>query len=180
MIKRKWNIFWAWEHEEEERWLTDMETDGWHFKKYRFFYYEFEKGEPNQYQYRLEMLPNLPSHPKSREYIDFLAEMGVEKVDSYLRWAYFRKSTADGPFELYSDLDQQIKHLRSISTFLWPLLVLTIINTFNCFNLIYLDAPFVGAPILMINTALICGIIGGLRKIKRKINRLEKERSFRE
>lgn len=180
MIKRKWNIFWAWEHEEEEQWLADMEADGWHFKKFRLFFYEFEKGEPNEYQYRLELLPHLPSHAESAKYIEFMEDMGVEMVDSYMRWAYFRKPYDGVPFELYSDLESRIKQLRNISAFLWPLLILTIANIINCFNIINLGAPFAGVPVLMITTALMVGIIGGLRKIKRKIDRLEKERSIRE
>ena len=107
MIKRKWNIFWAWEHEEEEQWLTDMEADGWHFKKFRLFFYEFEKGEPNSYQYKLELLPHLPSHAESAKYIEFMEDMGVEMVDSYMRWAYFRKpydpSLPEDEYEIFTD-----------------------------------------------------------------------------
>lgn len=180
MTMRKWKIYWAWEYEAEEKWLAEMEAQGWHFKKYRFFFYEFEKGEPNKYQYRLEMLPKLPAHPDSVRYIEFMEDMGVEMVDSYLRWVYFRKPYDDAPFELYSDLESRIKHLRGLYNFLWPLLILLCMNVLNCYNLVFLDATVVGLPILTSTLVLLFAIINGMRDIKKKLTKLEQERSIRE
>jgi hypothetical protein len=59
-------------------------------------------------------LEHPPAHPESIRFIRFLEESGAEHVASYLRWAYFRKKAADGPFEIYSDTASRIKHLERI------------------------------------------------------------------
>ncbi|MGN1248812.1 MAG: hypothetical protein ACI4XW_01950, partial [Candidatus Spyradocola sp.] len=46
-----------------------------------------------------------------------------------MRWAYFRKNVADGAFDLYSDLDSRITHLRRIEALILPLLILNFFNT---------------------------------------------------
>lgn len=72
----------------------------------------------NEYTYRIELLDNLPSSKKSRDYIRFLEETGVEKIGSYLRWVYLRKKKSEGDFDLFSDLDSRICHLTKILYFL--------------------------------------------------------------
>lgn len=180
MMIRKFNLFMAWEHEKEEQWLAKMESQGLHFKKYRLLWYEFEQGEPNQYQYKLEMLPNLPSHPESKAYIEFMEDMGIEVVDSYIRWVYFRKKWDDAPFELYSDADHRIRHLRGIFAFLLPLLAILLINLTNMRHLLSGDAPIAAVPLLLIIAALVVGIIRGMIGIHKKIKQLEKERALHE
>ena len=81
----KYRLFMAWEHEEEEQWLAEMESKGWHLTDVFWIRYQFEKGEANKYQYRLEMLPEVPSHPKSQEYIQFIEDTGAEMIGSYLK-----------------------------------------------------------------------------------------------
>lgn len=179
MTMRKFKMFWAWQYKAEEKWLAEMEAQGWHFKKYRFFYYVFEKGEPNQYQYRLEMLPEMPAHQKSKEYIRFMEDMGIEVVDSYLRWVYFRKPYSDEPFEVYSDLDHRIKHLKGLLNFLRPMLVLLICNVINCINLTRNVFPF-GFLLQILNIFLMLSMIAGLSGIKKQLAALEKERAIRE
>jgi hypothetical protein len=44
-----------------------------------------------------------------------MAENGVEHVDTYFRWVYFRKKATDGDFKIYSDFTSRIKHYQRIS-----------------------------------------------------------------
>ncbi len=110
------------DYEKEEAWLNQMAAKGLHFMSYVFPVYLFEDGEPGAYIYRLELLDELPSHPASRKYLRFLADSGVECVDTYLRWVYFRKPASDGPFELYTDAASRIRHYHRIMLLLGVLI----------------------------------------------------------
>ncbi|MBI9011855.1 MAG: DUF2812 domain-containing protein [Clostridiales bacterium] len=100
--------------EKEEIWLNKMVAKGYALSKYNFMTYHFERCNPGDYTYRIEFLDQLPSHPDSQEYIEFVKDLGVEYVDSYFRWVYFRKKTELGPFEIHSDSESRIKHYKSI------------------------------------------------------------------
>ena len=116
---RKW--FWVWEFDKEERWLNEMAAKGSALVSVGFAKYEFEECVPGEYQVRLELLENQPAHPESQKYIGFIEETGAEQVGKFMRWVYFRKKTADGPFDLFSDLESRIKHLKRIITLILPI-----------------------------------------------------------
>ncbi|SOC06150.1 uncharacterized protein DUF2812 [Ureibacillus xyleni] len=112
------------DYEKEEDWVNDMSKQGWHLISFNFNYFTFEKGEPGQYIYRNEMLSGLGAKDQSKEYIEFLQQSGVELVQRRFNWAYFRKNTSDGPFELYTDTSSKITYLNRIYTlFLFLMLV---------------------------------------------------------
>lgn len=117
---RKW--FWAWEFDEEEKWLTDMAAKGKALVSARYATYEFEYCEPGEYAVRLEMLENSPKSHEGQQYIGFVESTGAEYVGRVMKWVYFRKKTADGPFELHGDNATRLKHLKSIINLLRPLL----------------------------------------------------------
>ena len=106
-----------WDFEKEERWLNDMAAKGLALSDYSWGRYAFEETPRGAYLYRIELLENLPSHPESQAYLRFLEENGVEVVTSYMRWVYLRRSAAEGPFDLYTDLDSRIRHYKRILTF---------------------------------------------------------------
>ena len=104
--------------EKEEKWLNEMAAKGMHFIDFSFpGRYLFEKGEPGEYIYRLELLKHMPGHPESKAYIEFMEDTGIELVSTYFRWAWFRKKATDGPFDLYTDYSSQIKHYLRIFWF---------------------------------------------------------------
>lgn len=107
-----------WDFEREERWLNDMSAKGLALTDYSWCRYVFADAPKGQYLYRIELLENLPSHPESQAYLRFLEESGVEHVASYLRWVYLRRPAAEGPFDLYTDLDSKILHYRRVNA-LW-------------------------------------------------------------
>ncbi len=111
-VIHKW--FWAWEFEKEEQWLNKMSNMGLQLTDVSICRYVFEEGRPGEYQYKLQMLDNLPDNIESQQYIKFCEETGVEHIASLLRWVYFRKKTDGKKFELFSDIDSRIKHIRGI------------------------------------------------------------------
>ena len=121
---RKW--FWAWEFDKEEKWLDEMSAQGKVLVSARYATYEFEDCVPGEYAVRLEMLEHDPASEEGKQYIAFVEETGAEYVGHVMKWVYFRKKTADGPFELHGDNATRIKHLGSIIRLLKPLMALNV------------------------------------------------------
>lgn len=104
-------IFLLWQFDKEEKWINEMSAKGLQLTDVGPFRYVFEEGLPREYIYRLELLDELPTHPKSMEYIHFIEETGAEHIASLIRWVYFRKKNTEQGFDLFSDIDSRIKHL---------------------------------------------------------------------
>lgn len=127
--------------EREENWLNEMSQKGLQLVSYTPGRYVFEEGAPGEYIYRIELLDQLPSHHESRAYIRFMEEAGAEYVDSILRWVYFRKRAADGPFELYTDRDSLITHRKRIMALYG---VLGSVNVVTGINVVRNSTPGLG------------------------------------
>ena len=174
-VIHKW--FWAWEAEKEEKWLNEMCAKGLGLTSVGFARYEFEDCTPGEYQYRLEFLEHLPTHPESVQYIKFVEDTGAEQIGSITRWVYFRKKTADGPFDLFSDNASRIKHLSRIIALLLTLNIFNIyIGCYNIFLAIALDSPinYCGIINLIIGALLFYGIF----KLNRQRKALKKEQQI--
>lgn len=114
MRKIIYRTFWAWNFDKEEAWLNDMAAKGLSLVSIGFCCYVFEETTPGKYNIRLELLENLPTHPESQQYINFIEETGAEYLGSLIRWVYFRKQTNHGSFSLYSDYASRIKYLNRV------------------------------------------------------------------
>ena len=115
-VVHKW--FWAWSFEKEEKWLNEMAAKGLVLSSVDFCKYVFEDSLPDQYNVRLELLENAPTHPESEKYIRFLEETGAEHVGSVNRWIYLRRPAEMGPFDLFSDNASRVRHLGRILSLL--------------------------------------------------------------
>ncbi|MDL2258761.1 DUF2812 domain-containing protein, partial [Eubacteriales bacterium OttesenSCG-928-K08] len=124
-------VFLAWQHEKEEQWLRELSAKGLALVGVGFCSYEFEDCDPGEYVVRLELLKNWPTHPESRKYIQFVEEMGAQHIGSLMRWVYFRKKTADGDFDLFSDLDSKCAHFSRIALLMAPISLFNIIVAVN-------------------------------------------------
>ena len=109
---RKW--FWFWDLDKEEQWLNEMVVKGLCLSGRGFCRYDFEDCAPGEYQIRTEVLEDHDEQLHVKKYIQFVEETGAEKVAFRLRTVYFRKKTADGPFELYSDLTSRLKYVNRV------------------------------------------------------------------
>ena len=172
-VIRKW--FWAWEFDKEEQWLNDMAAQGKALISARYATYEFEDSTPGEYAVRLEMLEYTPASPEGQQYIEFLESTGAEYVGKVMKWVYFRKKTADGPFELYGDNASRIKHLQGIIRLLKPLLAVNVgCGVYNLYIGIAWDSA-VNVVCAGVSAALAVLLWKGLTKLNDKKKQLEKE-----
>ena len=161
---RKW--VWVWDFDKEEEWLNEMAMNGWVLESVGLCTYNFVRCEPGEYSVRLEM------HPYDESYLSFMRETGAEYVGRMMLWIYFRKKTADGPFDLFSDIDSKISHLDRIGKMLAAVggatLVIGIANTLSPARLGWVN--------------LLCAtlLMYALGRIHGKKESLEKERLLHE
>jgi len=162
---RRW--YWVWEYDVEEQWLNEMAQQGWLLDKVSLGTYHFIPCEPGAYTIRLEM------HKRDDEYIAFMRETGAEYIGRMMMWVFFRKATADGEFDLFSDIDSKLTHLRSIERMLTIVaganLLIGIINSFN---------PTVHAG--WINLLCATLLMYALGRIQGRIEPLKRARSLHE
>ncbi len=165
-----------WNYEKEEKWLNGYSARGLALVDYCWIRYVFEDSMPGEYIYRIQLLRNLASHPQSRKYIEFVEETGAECVATYLRWVYFRKRSADGPFELYSDITSKIRHYKMVRAFWAALAVLEYGAGIS--NIIIGTTP----PVSVVNTVLGClvaaigvGFTVMVASLTKKISALKKQ-----
>ena len=120
---------WVWNFEKEERWLNTMAQSGWVLTKVGFCTYHFAPCQPGEYTIRLEM------HAPDRDYLQFMQDIGAEYVGRMVQWVYFRRKAELGQFDLFSDIDSKVEHLRKIGRTLSIIgganLVIGLINSFN-------------------------------------------------
>lgn len=163
-IVRKW--FWVWEFEKEEQWLNTMAQSGWLLQKVGFCRYEFIPCEPGEYTVRLEM------HACDPDYVGFMAETGARYIGQMAQWAYFCKKTADGDFDIFSDLDSRIAHLNGIGR------MLTVIGFANL--LVGFSVSFAVTHFGWINLLCATLLMYALGRIHGQAEALQKERALRE
>ena len=164
--KTVWKLFFVWDFEKEEAWLNEMAAQGWVLCNVGYCRYEFERCDPDSYVIRLEM------HSPDEEYIRFMTETGAEYIGRVIQWIYFRKAAELGPFDLFSDIDSRISHLKRISR---TLLVIALINlmlgVINSQGYSHLG---------WVNLLVASLLTYGLGRIHGKTEVLEKERQLRE
>ena len=158
--------FWVWSFEKEEDWLNEMAMNGWVLDRVGFCSYDFVKCEPGEYTVREEM------HAFDETYVSFMEETGAEYIGRVFAWSYFRKKTADGPFDLFSDIDSRIGHLDKICK------VLTIVGGANL--AIGLMNSFSPSRMGWINLLCATLLMYALGRIQGKKEALEKERLLHE
>ena len=98
--------FWAWQDEEEERWLEEMARQGWHLLRGGLVF-RFERGEPREMRYRLDYRQG--TGKSLREYFALLRDAGWEYVGSFAGWRYFRSPAAAEAPEIYTDRESHIQ-----------------------------------------------------------------------
>lgn len=96
----------------ETVWLNKMAAEGWALTGFCAGFYRFEQCEKGEYTYQVDLGEQLFS--VSSEYRELMEELGVEIVTLWGYWIILRKRTADGPFELYTDVESQIEHYTKI------------------------------------------------------------------
>ncbi|MBC2327951.1 DUF2812 domain-containing protein [Listeria booriae] len=117
MEKRMFRFFTVDDYEKEQRFLQDMTSKGWYFKAYKGFRYYFEKGEPDDYVYRIDYKEPLDD---LNEYLSVFEDAGWEVVLQYPifhgAWIYFRKPNHDENVEIFTSDESRLSLLKKIRT----------------------------------------------------------------
>jgi len=173
-----------WNYEKEEKWLNEMSARGLALTDYSWLRYVFSDSQPGEYIYRIELLEYWPTHPVSQKYLRFMEENGVEHIASYMRWVYFRKKAADGPFDIYSDIDSKIAHYQRINRF-WVAVACAMLA-------VGLGNILIGINLLLQNLFPVNFIAGGIvvliglafillsHPVRKKLRELRKEKAVTE
>lgn len=180
MERRIHKLFWVWEFEKEERWLNDMAAQGWVLSKVGFCTYTFEQAKRGEYTLRLELLDEGTGTEAGKAYIDFVESTGAEYIGFVARWVYFRKRTSEGAFDLFSDIDSRIAHVRRILNLLVILIAMQLATAHGVIRQFFTDPS--GAMVIFgcLYCLLWVTMIYGSWRIYRMKARLEKERALHE
>ena len=163
MRKTVHKLFVVWNFDKEEDWLNEMALQGWVLDRVGLCTYHFIACEPGEYSVRLEM------HGLDERYLDFMAETGAEYIGRMVQWIYFRKKTAAGTFDIFSDIDSKIQHLSRIGKMLFAIgMANLVIGLVGIHMISWLN--------LLCSTLLMYA----LGRIQGKKEALEKERSLHE
>jgi hypothetical protein len=113
-VIKKFKCFWSWELEQEQQWLREMASQGWHLKARSFFgVYSFVQGEPADIAYALDYIPGLnmefasrlePDIHYQKFYHQLIIDAGWEHVLASLGWQYWRIPVRNGKVpEIFTD-----------------------------------------------------------------------------
>ena len=173
----KFRVFFFWDYDKEEAWLNRMSEDGYELEDVFLFRYLFRRGDGTKKQYKLEFLSHDPQAEKSRDYLDFLADAGIETACIFGRWAYLRRPAGEGDFELYSDIPSKIGYLKRLFCFLLPVALVNLaLGLANILAFAGWDNRLAGGLCLFV-FLLFCW---GMRRTAGAIWRLKKEKKINE
>lgn len=180
-IKRVARMFLPQDYDKEEKFLSQMSLQGWHFIHFHPpVSYEFEKTQPKPYVYKLDFRNK--KEDDIRSCIEMYEECGWEHVQEFRVfwgvWEYFRKESVYGEEkELFSDNESKIEMLTRIRRFyLFLGLFLLGINAVNFVNIMNLISRgfMSGLIALFIYGALISLYVKIYVSVSVKIDRLKR------
>lgn len=171
-------LFFIWDYEKEEAWLNEMAAKGLTLVSVRFLAYEFENTLPGEYHVCVQIMGNSSRHPETLNYVHFLEETGIQHVGTVARNAYFRKKTADGSLDLFSDNASLIKHMNCSLALLYAVMcpnVFNMIISISNFMLLRKRFYLYNAAICVFPIAL---LIFGIIKVSIKRKKLKNEQQI--
>lgn len=172
MKKRVYKLFWAWQDDQENKWLEGMAEEGWKLVKYNLLVYTFEKMEPKKYIYKTDFKSN--QNRDLQEYLTLFEDAGWEHVTEYKGWHYFRTEAAKAKTpDIYSDTDSKIEMFRRLLYFLlMPLIAILLIAFTIVFNSSFSHIKFM--IILRVIYVMLIFLLGfGVLNILFKMKRLK-------
>ena len=162
----KW--FWAWDFDKEEAWLNEMADKGLCLVSVGFCTYMFEDCAPGEYRICLQLLEQMPNHPESKQYIEFLSDTGAEHIGSLFRWAYFRQKAADGEFALFSDNASRLKHLSGIIALIAVITAVNLLIGIQNLTLAFRVSDSIGYAALLNLAVGLLGTFGCIRLTQKR------------
>ena len=73
MIKFRYYI----DNQKEQDWLNKLSREGWALKKFFLGFYKFEKCEPGEYEYQIDLMPE---NVEQQDYYDFMEDVYKRQV----------------------------------------------------------------------------------------------------
>ena len=179
-IKRLLRFFTPDDYDKEEAFLSEMSRNGWHFKKLKFLIYEFEKGQPIDYIYKLDYKRNIEIDKDN--YFTMYKDCGWENVYEFRIlggiWEYFRKRATSGEEQLFTDNESRIDLLVRIRRgYVFIALFFLGINAANFANImgLFIRGYFSSITFIFIAYALIIFLYSKIFiRISMKINKLRR------
>jgi len=171
---KKFKWFWAWQDEQEEVWLAEMAKQGLHLEHVSLLgRYQFQKGEPASYDYRLDY-PSLKKEDRE-SYLQLFADAGWEYVVDLTNWVYFRRKVDNGDApDIYSDVESKIGKYQRIMAFLVVLLPILLIFLTKTRDLsVY---GLFGYVVEGFNALMMLFYAYAMVQLLRRINQLKKKR----
>ncbi len=113
-IIKKFPIDDMWNIGKSESWYSDMADEGLHLKSFGRLHVKFEKGEPAQTRYRIDILYKKPS----QEQLDVYKDCGWEFVANTGMFYVFSSPEGSNAPELHTDLAEQSFTLDNLNKIL--------------------------------------------------------------
>jgi len=181
-------LFFIWQLPKEEAWINEMAAHGYGLVGVGKITFEFEDIEPGKYRYKEIFIKGSFGSEKTREFLKFLEEMGVENVGhvSYPNHTilYFRYEDTGEELELYSDLDSKIEYEKTMVGYLIGVSIANILIA--AYNITLFVIALIHGTVSWISLLtilnLLIGVVSAIDIVKRKkrIKILESERVVHE
>jgi len=130
----KFGFFPVWQEGRESRWLRSMSAKGWHLKRVCLVFFQFEKGEPADYEYTLDFI--IEANTDMQEYRGLIEDSGWQYIDNMSGWQYFRIDADKAKdAEIYTDEDSLKGKYRRVLAILslsgLPLFIMFLTGSMN-------------------------------------------------
>ena len=102
-LVRKFMLDDSWAIGRNECWFSDMASQGFHLKKIGRMFVYFEKSEPKQMNYRIDVLNKIPNS----ELLEFYKECGWDLVANNKEFYIFSSPEASFVTELHTEPAEQ-------------------------------------------------------------------------
>lgn len=159
--------------DKETAWINEMAAQGYALTGFCIGFYKFEECEPGKYTYQIDFGDKM--FAVDNNYREFMAENNIEIVCLWGYWIILRKLTADGEFELYTDVDSSIEHYTKI---LKMFKVVTIIELIGFFVEVLgaMHGAGIGFFGMLLIGAIVIGCMRATISTKRKIAELKERK----
>lgn len=185
-IKRMYKFYTPDMYDKEEKFLTEMSLQGWHFESFTPpCSYLFVKGQPKPYIYKLDFRKN--RNEDWDNYKTLYEDCGWEHVQEFRvfrgSWEYFRKECVYGEEEdIFTDNESKIELLIRIRRFYFLicvfLLCINMSNFANITNMMSKGFSSIGVFCILVYIVVIGLYLRIFVGISIKINRLKSNRSI--
>lgn len=158
--------------DKETAWLNEMAAQGYALTSFFAGIYAFDTCAPNKYTYQVDFCDKFGN--VSEDYREFMKDNDIEIVQIWGFWIFLRKRNADGPFELYTDIDSSIEHYTKIRNMLKGASILMIFCfLLECYAVSQAPSLF---PLLLIVGAMTYSIMHTAFKTNRIIADLKEQK----